>query len=95
MIVFNPPYLPLDEREDRKSAKITTGGVRGDEIIIKFLRDADNYLEEGGIILLLISSLTPVDRINKIIQKKKFVKRKVSEKKMFMEKLEVWEIRKN
>ena len=27
LIVFNPPYLPEDDREDVESSKITSGGV--------------------------------------------------------------------
>src|SRR3989344_6760674 len=57
LIVFNPPYLPFDSREDKESALATTGGRRGDEIIIKFLKDAGKHLVDGGVVLLVVSSL--------------------------------------
>ena len=58
LIIFNPPYLPKDEREDVKSARATSGGKNGDEIILRFLKKAPKFLEKDGSILLLISSLT-------------------------------------
>lgn len=94
LIVFNPPYLPEDEREPQDSRRATTGGKKGDEIILKFLKQAVNHLNKEGIILLLVSSLTPQDRINKLFDKLKLGKKKIAQEKIFMEKLEVWEIRK-
>jgi len=38
MIIFNPPYLPEDKREDSESRVITTGGKVGNEIVIRFLK---------------------------------------------------------
>jgi release factor glutamine methyltransferase len=37
LILFNPPYLPEDKREDEESRLATTGGKKGSEIINKFL----------------------------------------------------------
>ena len=92
LIVFNPPYLPNDDLEDTESKKATTGGKKGDEIILRFLRDADKYLEKNGIILLLISSLTPQNKILKQVNKNGMKKRVIAEDKLFFEKLEVWKI---
>ena len=58
LIIFNPPYLPKDEREPADSALSTTGGEKGSEIIGAFLQEAHKFLEEKGKILLLFSSLT-------------------------------------
>ncbi len=58
LIVFNPPYLPKDEREPADSALSTTGGETGSEIIDEFLQEAHKYLNEDGKILLLFSSFT-------------------------------------
>jgi len=57
-IIFNPPYLPEDEHEDRESRLCTTGGKEGSEILNKFLKEAVSHLNEDGKILLVISSLT-------------------------------------
>ncbi|MEM4182008.1 MAG: methyltransferase [Candidatus Pacearchaeota archaeon] len=65
LIIFNAPYLPLDKREPRDSRIETTGGKKGDEISLRFLRGAFKYLTKDGKIFLLVSSLTPLDRIKK------------------------------
>ena len=88
LIIFNPPYLPADEdgKEPKSSQVATTGGKQGGEIINKFLKQAGKHLSENGKIILLISSLTRgIDflRYNKII---------VAEKKLFFEKLDVFEL---
>ena len=92
LIIFNPPYLPYDKMEDAESSRITSGGRRGDEIIIGFWEDVNKYLNKGGIILIVLSSLTPKRRILKILKEKKLGKEVLSEKKLFMEKIEVWKI---
>ncbi len=92
LIIFNPPYLPEDKREDKASALSTTGGKNGDEIILKFLKEVKNHLAKKGSILLLLSSLTPKSRINKILARQKFKKEIIASKKIFFETLEVWKI---
>ena len=94
LIAFNPPYLPEDPREPKKSKQATTGGKRGDEIILRFLKHAKSHLNSNGFILLLISSLTPKPRISKLLTKLKMKKTKLSSKKLFFETLEVWKIEK-
>lgn len=89
IIIFNPPYLPEDsESEDEESKIITTGGIKGSEIINKFLKNANDYLNSDGKIYLLISSLT--QNINFY----NFSKKIINEKKIFFEKLEVLELKK-
>ncbi len=94
LIVFNPPYLPEDEREDKESALETTGGISGDEITLRFLIQSVNYLEKHGNILILLSSLTPKSKINQVIKMLNLKKTKISEKKLFMETLQVWKLTK-
>jgi release factor glutamine methyltransferase len=92
LVIFNPPYLPLDDNEDKRSQLITTGGKMGDEITIKFLKQANNRLNNGGTILLLLSSLTPKDKILKLLSKNKMKHKIIASEKLFMEFLEVWKI---
>lgn len=92
LIVFNPPYLPRDSREDPQTRLQTTGGKKGDEVIVKFLKNVRKYLINNGIILIVFSSLTPRRRILKIMKEKGLKKDVLSEEKFFMEKLEVWKI---
>ncbi|MEK6915862.1 MAG: HemK2/MTQ2 family protein methyltransferase [Nanoarchaeota archaeon] len=93
LIICNPPYLPHDSREDKESSLATSGGKKGDEFILKFLRQAKSHLKENGIILLLFSSLTPRDRINKLLEKLNSKSKIVASKNLFFEKLEVLELK--
>ena len=86
LIIFNPPYLPEDELEDKESRRATTGGKYGSEIINRFLIQSKSYLTKNGNILLLTSSLT------KRINLKNFRKKKIAEKKIFFETLFVWKL---
>ncbi len=92
LIIFNPPYLPEDKREDKESALSTSGGKKGDETIIRFLRGVRRHLADGGIILMVISSLTPHEGILSILREKGFKWNVAAQKNVFMERLEVWEI---
>ena len=86
-IVFNPPYLPELKYDKEKD---TTGGKLGDETILKFLRQIKNHLNKNGKVFLLLSSLTPRTRIKKELEKQNLICKKIAEKKLFFEKLEVW-----
>ena len=57
-IIFNPPYLPEDPNEPEDSKLATTGGKKGSEVLERFLGKAKDYLNPGGKILVLVSSLT-------------------------------------
>jgi release factor glutamine methyltransferase len=92
LIIFNSPYLPEDKREPSSSALSTTGGKHGDETILKFLKQAKLHLNKNGIILLLLSSLTPKEKIKKLLNKLGFHHNVIASKKLFMETLYVWEI---
>ena len=86
LIVFNPPYLPLDKREPKSSRLSTTGGKKGSEIINNFLKQSKKHLNKDGKIYLLTSSFTKgIDWLN---HKKKLL----AKKKIFFEELFVWEL---
>jgi release factor glutamine methyltransferase len=85
LITFNAPYLPEDLREPKDSQAATTGGKQGDEISLKFLKGAKKHLKENGKILLLTSSLTPMERIKQLHPKI------VDRKKIFFEELRILE----
>lgn len=62
LIVFNAPYLPSTSREARSwLGKAWAGGSTGRQVIDRFIIDAPRYLEKGGRILLVQSSLADVD----------------------------------
>jgi len=85
IICFNAPYLPKDKREPKKSQLATTGGKQGDEISLKFIKQAKQHLNNNGKIYLLISSLTPFNKI------KKYNPKIVIRKKIFFEELIILE----
>jgi len=86
LITFNAPYLPEDKREPMDSRVATTGGIKGDEISVEFIKQAKKHLNKDGKIFLLISSLTPKNKIKK--QNPKIIARK----KIFAEELFILEI---
>ncbi len=83
VIVFNPPYLPAHKFDTQPD---TTGGKLGNEIIIKFLKQAKKFLKKHGKIFLLTSSHTPRFSFQP------FNSRLLAEKKLFFEKLYVYEL---
>ncbi|MBI2670501.1 methyltransferase [Candidatus Woesearchaeota archaeon] len=88
LIVFNPPYLPLDENEQKDSRVITTAGKKGHEIIEKFLKQAKGHLNKKGKILILFSSLS--GDIPYLFEKYRYKHKKLSEKKLFFESIYVY-----
>ncbi|HII15455.1 MAG TPA: methyltransferase [Nanoarchaeota archaeon] len=90
LIVFNPPYLPSEAKEDKYTALQVAGGRKGHEAIEKFLKQAKSHLEKSGKILLLFSSLS--GDIGKLMKKHGYKARKLGERKMFFEKLYVYEL---
>lgn len=86
LIIFNPPYLPEDKYDNNLD---TTGGKKGDEIILRFLREAKNHLEKDGKIFLITSTLTPKLNFEKLGYKAK----EIGCEKLFFERLCVWELK--
>jgi release factor glutamine methyltransferase len=91
-IIFNPPYLPEDELDDEKA--ITTGGMKGNELIFRFLKDSMDYLEKDGIILLIFSTLSGKKEIDGYIKTLDCQKETIAQQGLFMERLYVYKIKK-
>ena len=72
LIIFNPPYLPRDKREDEESSLTTTGGTRGYEVLERFLDELKLHLNKDGKALIVFSSLTNKRKIDSIINRNKF-----------------------
>ncbi len=88
LIIFNPPYLPEDTSEPKESQTATTGGKKGNEIILRFLEQAKDYLKENGKIFLITSSLSEDIDFEKLGYKL----REIGCEKLFFERLCIWEI---
>ena len=90
LIIFNPPYLPRDEREDKISAYSTTGGRKGYELLIKFISNLKNHLKKDGKALIVFSNLTNKDKIDSIIKKNNLNHKCLETKKIDFEELYVY-----
>lgn len=90
IIIFNPPYLP-EHKYDKKSD--TTGGKKGYELIIKFLKQAKKHLEKSGSILLLYSSFSHPKIIQNQAKSLGYKINLLSTKKLFFEELFVVELK--
>lgn len=88
VIAFNPPYLPLDRREPKRSRLATTGGKKGNEITVTFLRQAKKHLAKEGKIFLVGSSLSKKIEFKKL----GFKAKELAHKKMFFEDIFLWEL---
>ena len=88
IIIFNPPYLPEEPLEPEDSKLSTTGGKRGNEILIRFLGQARAHLNPNGKILIVFSSLTPDMDI--ILEELNYKFKKLDEEKIDFEKLYVY-----
>lgn len=85
LIVFNPPYLPKDKRE--KEDLDTSGGKVGNELTIKFLKQAKSFLNKDGIILIIISSLSKPEMTFDKIKELGFNYKILGKNKMFFEEI--------
>lgn len=90
LIIFNPPYLPEEKLEDLETKLVTTGGKYGYEILERFFKDVKRFLNKGGKILIVFSSLTNKKKIDSLIKKYGFKFKLLEEKKMFFESLYVY-----
>ncbi|HLC80547.1 MAG TPA: HemK2/MTQ2 family protein methyltransferase [Candidatus Nanoarchaeia archaeon] len=93
-ITFNPPYLPEDKHEPKESSLATTGGKRGYEILERFFSKANIFLKSRGIILLLFSSLTRKNQVERIISENLFKFKELEKIKIPFEELYVYLVKK-
>jgi release factor glutamine methyltransferase len=88
LIIFNPPYLPEDKNEPEDSKIATTGGKKGNEIIIRFLEQVKNYISKNGKIFLITSSLAEKVDFNAL----GYYEKEIQTEKLFFETLYLCEI---
>jgi release factor glutamine methyltransferase len=65
VVLFNPPYLPTppDAEGDDWLEHALSGGEDGRAVVEPFLDDVGRVLAPGGVVLLLVSSLTGLDEV--------------------------------
>ncbi len=88
-IVFNLPYLPVDE--EGLLAKAWSGGPDGLGPLPKLLEEAPEHLNKGGRVVVVVSSLMDGAALHELLDQYDY--RVIGESRMFFEKLSVVEIR--
>lgn len=88
-ITFNPPYLPQDKGIQDPALY---GGKKGYELIRSFLSGASSHLKPDGIILLLFSSHTNKEKVEKFIKNNLFKFEQLSTHHQFFEDLFVYKL---
>lgn len=93
IIVCNPPYLPLDDKDVQDYA--IYGGITGVETILRIIKLYNTNLKDTGKIIFVKSSLSDNDKIDHFIKNSLLKMRTLAIKKFFFETLEVCEITKS
>ncbi|MBR4503636.1 MAG: methyltransferase [Candidatus Methanomethylophilaceae archaeon] len=88
-IVFNLPYLPVDE--EGLLAKAWSGGPDGLGPLPELLRGAPEHLNEGGRVVIVVSSLMDQSSLGDVLEGHDI--RILGKTKLFFEELSVVEIR--
>ncbi len=91
LIMFNPPYLPTIEKEDKELSKAISGGKKGYELIERFFKEAKSHLIDKGKILIVCSSLT--GNVEGLFKKYNYKFRRLEEQSFFVEKIFIYEIK--
>ena len=93
IIIFNPPYLPTSDEEKVPGwlNYAFDGGENGREAIIRFFEETSGYLKEDGTVLLLISSLTGISEVTKLMSEYGFEPEIIASTKCSFEELVVIE----
>jgi release factor glutamine methyltransferase len=91
LIVFNPPYLPVREKDALGLA--WSGGRGGLEVVERFIASAPEYLRSDGSILMLVSSLNNPKSLRKKLADYKLRGRVVASRRFFFEELYVMDFK--
>jgi release factor glutamine methyltransferase len=94
-VCFNPPYLPTDPDNewDDWMEHALSGGESGRELIEPFLADVGRILAPGGVVLLLVSSLTGYEEVLALVDEAGFAHEVVVEDSFPFETLSVLALR--
>jgi release factor glutamine methyltransferase len=90
LIAFNPPYLP-GTKEDPGFDSVWSGGNKGYEITEQFLAQCTPYLQEDSRLLLVQSSLSDTERIQRRLEELFHSVKVKEEKAFFFERLLLFE----
>jgi len=85
LIIFNPPYVPSDEKD--MEAKAWAGGTMGRETIDRFVEESPKHLAEKGRIQLLVSSVNDPQDLIKKLEKKNLETKIIASQRIWFEEL--------
>lgn len=90
LILFNPPYLPSEDRlTNCWLDKAWSGGFRGREVIDRFLSELPRHMNPGGRLLMLQSTLSGVEETLTKLRKLGLGARIIAERKLDFETIKV------
>lgn len=93
IIIFNPPYLPSDPLDpDDWLNKALVGGKKGNEIILKFIKQLPRHMKQKSKCFLLFSSLSSPNEIFNELEKYALIYNKKDELSFEFETIYVYEI---
>ncbi|MEM1552224.1 MAG: hypothetical protein QXH03_06120, partial [Candidatus Bathyarchaeia archaeon] len=73
LILFNAPYLPTEPFEGKTFVeRAWAGGTSGRAVIDRFLNGVRDYVNVGGRVLLMQSTLADIDETMQILEVKGF-----------------------
>lgn len=87
LVLFNAPYLPVDEEPKELIDYAWHGGRSGRETINRFLSEVFDYLKHGGRILMVQSSLSDIEGTLLTLEKKRCRAEIIDEKRFFFERI--------
>lgn len=89
VILFNTPYLPTEECEilEDNLNYAFDGGLDGRKVIDKFLNEVKDYLNEGGRVQIIQSSLSNVEETLLKLEELGFVTEITASEKFFFEEI--------
>lgn len=88
MIMFNPPYLPVDDATTEMDHALI-GGKEGSELTERFVNEASSYIIQGGSVYVVVSTLANIDAIIKTFNENNFQVEQINETSLFFEKIKV------
>lgn len=90
LILFNPPYLPLEEEQTEGWLnKAWSGGLGGRKTIDRFLDGLPDHLSRGGKLLMVQSTLSDVEETLTKLRRLRLRARTIAERKLDFETIKV------
>ncbi len=94
LVLFNPPYLELESREKRGDWMdlAIDGGRGGVDVAIRFLERLDEVMVEDGRAILILSTLSDLERVERKCEELNYRIEVISRRKLFFEELRAYRI---